>query len=135
VGKNSQITGNVGLYFVCYHLSRLGWNAMPTSRNSKGIDILAVSADCTRKISLQVKTLSKRVPVPLGKTVKGLLGDFWIIVNNVASEPGIFIMKPEEVRAAVHEGVNDEGKKSYWLQPGSYDKVEFRDKWERIGEP
>ena len=34
-----QITGNIGLYYTCYQLSRLGWNVMPTSRNARGIDI------------------------------------------------------------------------------------------------
>jgi len=36
--KDNQVTGNVGLYYVCYRLSRMGWNAMPTARNARGID-------------------------------------------------------------------------------------------------
>jgi len=40
-----QITGNIGLYYTCYRLSRLGWNVMPTSRNARGIDIIAYSTD------------------------------------------------------------------------------------------
>lgn len=39
--KNRQITGNVGLFHICYTLSRRGWNVLPTSRNAKGIDILS----------------------------------------------------------------------------------------------
>lgn len=35
----SQITGNIGLFYACYELSRKGWNVMPTSRNARGIDI------------------------------------------------------------------------------------------------
>jgi len=132
--KNSQVTGNVGLYFVCYHLSLLGWNAMPTSRNAKGIDIIAYNGDCTRTISFQVKTLSKRAPVPLGTTIDKLLGDFWVIVNNVENTPGIFVMKPKEIRERAHRG-EKAGKVSYWLQPKSYELDEFRDKWDRIGKP
>jgi len=132
--KNSQVTGNVGLYFVGYHLSRLGWNAMPTSRNAKGIDILACNADYTRTISLQVKTLSKRNPVPLGTSIDKLLGDFWVIVNNVENTPEIFIMTPKEVRSRAHKGEKD-GKVSSWLQPKSYESNEFRGKSDRIGKP
>lgn len=132
--KNSQVTGNVGLYFVCYHLSLLGWNAMPTSRNAKGIDILAYNGDCTRTISLQVKTLSKRAPVPLGMSIDKLLGDYWVIVNNVENTPGIFIMKPMEIHDRAHRGEKD-GKVSFWLQPKSYELDDFRDKWDRIGTP
>ena len=37
--KDRQITGNVGLYFICYKLSRWGWNVLPTSRNARGIEL------------------------------------------------------------------------------------------------
>ena len=43
--KDNQITGNVGLYYVCYRLSIMGWNAMPTARNARGIDIIAYNKD------------------------------------------------------------------------------------------
>ena len=32
---DAQVVGNVGLYYVCYKLSRLGWNVMPTARNAR----------------------------------------------------------------------------------------------------
>ena len=32
---NQQTVGNIGLYYVCYRLSRLGWNVMPTTRTQK----------------------------------------------------------------------------------------------------
>lgn len=35
-----QVVGNVGLYYVCYELSKRGWNVLPTSRNAKGVDII-----------------------------------------------------------------------------------------------
>jgi len=124
--KSSQVIGNVGLYYTCYHLSRLGWNAMPTSRNAKRIDILAYNADCTRTISIQVKTLSKRAPVPLGKSVTKLLGDFWVIINNVETNPCVFILKPREIQKRAHCGEKDE-RVPYWLQPKSYELDKFRD--------
>jgi len=39
----TQIVGNIGMYYACYQLSKLGWNVMPTARNAKGIDIIAYS--------------------------------------------------------------------------------------------
>jgi hypothetical protein len=33
--RNNLITGNTGMYFVAYQLSRRGWNVMPTSRNAR----------------------------------------------------------------------------------------------------
>ena len=69
-----QITGNVGLYYYCYKLSLLGWNVMPTSRNARGIDIIAYSADASRFVGIPVKALSKRNPVPLGPSLDKVMG-------------------------------------------------------------
>lgn len=127
-----QITGNVGLYYCCYHLSLLGWNVMPTARNARGVDIIAYSRDASRFVGIQVKALSKRNPVPLGKTLEKCMGDFWIIINKVASSPSAYVMLPSEVQASAHRGEKD-GRISYWLQPASYDRPEFHEAWERIG--
>ena len=78
--------GNVGLYYVCYRLSRLGWNVMPTARNARGVDILIYSQDATRTSSIQVKALSQRNPVPLGPRRERLFGDFFVVCRSVASE-------------------------------------------------
>ncbi len=105
---------------------------MPTARNARGIDVVAYNKDGTRFIGVQVKALSKRNPVPIGGSLEKVMGDFWIVVNNVAKEPGAFILLPEEVRALAHRGDKD-GRVSYWLQPNAYDRPEFRDAWQRIG--
>jgi hypothetical protein len=129
-----QITGNVGLFYCCYRLSLLGWNVMPTARNARGVDIIAYSRDATRLISVQVKALSKRNPVPLGTDLDKVMGNFWVIVNKVASpSPTAFVLKPLEVRGLAHKGEKD-GRISYWLQPSDYDQDAFREQWERIGQ-
>src|SRR5207245_8832119 len=77
----SQTVGNIGLYYVCYRLSRLGWNAMPTARNARGIDVLAYSQDGSRTVTVQVKALSKRNPVPIGAKTDALIADSVLIVR------------------------------------------------------
>jgi len=129
---DGQIVGNAGLYFTCYQLSLLGWNVMPTARNARGIDVVAYSGDGERYIGVQVKALSKRAPVPLGKTLDKVMGDFWVIVNKVSIDPTAFILTPDEVRQLAHRG-EKEGRVSFWLQPNAYDADEFRGAWSRIG--
>jgi hypothetical protein len=131
--KDHQVTGNVGLYWVCYHLSKLGWNAMPTARNARGVDIIAYNRGCSLKLAIQVKTLSKKSPVPLGTSLNGV-GDFWIIVNEVATSPCAYILLPVEVRDLAHRGEKD-GRVSYWLQPSSYCVPKYREAWQRLGDP
>ena len=128
-----QLTGNVGLYYCCYRLSLLGWNVMPTARNARGVDIIAYSRDASRFVGVQVKALSKRNPVPLGTSLDKIMGDFWVIVNKVATPtPSAFVLLPLEVRERAHRGEKN-GRVSYWLQPGDYEQDPFREAWERIG--
>jgi hypothetical protein len=129
-----QITGNIGLYYTCYHLSMLGWNVMPTARNARGVDIVAYDRSATHFIGVQVKSLSKRNPVPIGKSLDKIMGDYWVIVNKVATpSPSAFVLLPSEIRELAHRG-EKEGRVSFWLQPTSYDQDGFREAWHRIGD-
>jgi hypothetical protein len=130
-GKN--LIGNVGLYFVAYRLSLLGWNVMPTAHDVGGIDLIAHDVKGDRKLSIQVKSLSKRDLVPLGNSLDEVKGDWWIIVTKVTTnEPQCFIAKPNEVRDLAHRGEID-GRASFLLHPRQYDTTEFREAWTRIG--
>jgi hypothetical protein len=129
----NQVVGNVGMFYVCYRLSRLGWNCMPTARNARGIDVLIYNQDNSRKLSIQIKTLSKLAPVPLGKHLRHLFADFVIVCSKAASEaPECFVLLPSEVCDLAHRG-EKEGRVSYWLQPKSYATDAFREAWSRIG--
>lgn len=127
-----QITGNAGLYYCCYKLSLLEWNVMPTARNARGVDIVAYSRDASRFIAVQVKALSKRAPVPLGTDLDRCMGDYWVIVNKIASAPTAFVLLPSEVKERARRG-EKQGRVSYWLQPTDYDQGCFREAWDRIG--
>ena len=131
-----QLTGNAGLYHVAREMSRRGWHVMPTVRNAKGADLYAASSDETRVLPIQSKALSKRHPVPLGGSLDNLCSQWWIITINANSDlPTCFVLTLDEVKASAHRGENASGKVSYWLQPPSYDQLEYRDAWHRLGEP
>lgn len=128
-----QLTGNAGLYYCCYHLTLLHWNVMPTARNARGVDIVAYNKDASRFISVQVKALNDRDSVRLGSSLDKVMGDFWVIVNKVAtSSPSVFILLPSEVRERARRSENEKGA-YHWLQPNDYEQESFREAWERIG--
>lgn len=129
---STQVTRNIGLYYVCYRLSRMGWNVKPTARNARGIDIIAYNQKGAMCVGIKVKTLSKCNPVPLGKTLDRVMGDYWVIVNDVEKEPNAFILLPDEVKSSAQRR-EKEGRVSYWLQPVSYDTEQFKEAWHRIG--
>jgi hypothetical protein len=105
---------------------------MPTARNARGVDIIAYSRDASRFVGVQVKALSKRFPVPLVTSLGKVMGDFWVVVNKVASEPSAFVLLPSEVKSLAHRG-EKEGRVSFWLQPSDYEQPQFREAWGRIG--
>lgn len=128
-----HITGNIGLYYCCYRLSLLGWNVMPTARNARGVDIIAYSSDATRFVAIQVKSLTKKSAVPVGTSLDKPIGDFWVILNKVASgSPSAFVLTPAEVKDRAHQADKD-GHLSFWLEPSSYEQPQFAGAWERIG--
>lgn len=53
----SVLAGVAGEYFVAAELSRRGWIASITLRNTRGIDVLATNADASRSVTIQCKTL------------------------------------------------------------------------------
>ena len=118
---------------VCYELSLFVWNVIPTSHNARGIDIIIFIQNASRKLSIQVKTLSKRNPVPLGISLDNFVSDYVVIcVRNNPNEPVCYVMTPSEVKKLAHRGEKN-GKVSYWLQPQAYEKDEYTGNWSRIG--
>jgi len=130
-GRN-QLVGNAGLYYVCYELSRRGWNAMPTSRNARGVDVVIYDQKGTKSHTIQVKALSKRNPARFGSTLDSLIAGYVFIVNNVLNEPNLYIVDTPTAKSLIHEGLKD-GRKSYWFQLNDYE--EFKDNWNVIGTP
>jgi hypothetical protein len=130
--RDNQVVGNIGLYYICYELSKRGWNVLPTSRNAKGVDVVIYNQDASCKHTIQVKALSKKNPVPFGSKLNNLIAEYLIVCRNVFDEkPDVFIANIDDIKNTIHEGIN-EGRKSYWLQTKDYEK--FKDNWNIIGE-
>lgn len=128
--KETQITGNTGMYYACYKLSELGYNVMPTARNAKGVDIVAYTPDAKKYLGFQVKTVSKRWGVPLGKNgVTNSMADYWIVVVlEGQGGPDCYILKPGEVR----NGVFVDSKGNSWLEAKKFATLEYLEWWDRI---
>jgi hypothetical protein len=109
---------------------------MPTVRNARGSDLYAASDDESEVLRIQSKALSKKSPVPLGKSLDPLRSDWWIItINANTSTPICFVMTLGEVKEGAHRGVNKAGEVTYWLQPKSFMLQKYQEAWERLGSP
>lgn len=135
-----QIVGNVGMYYACYRLSLLGWNVMPTARNAKGIDIVAYPRDTTNFVGIQVKSLSGKPGVPPIKNLDGVVGDCWVIVNEIGKaqkptkfQPNCYILRTAKVKELLQQnGPNHQGQ--YWLAASAYQAKEFHENWKLLDE-
>lgn len=68
----TAIVGVVGVHYVAAELSRRGVIALPTVRNTRGFDLVAVTQDGRKFATIQVKTSLKRIRFwPTGKVPKG----------------------------------------------------------------
>lgn len=125
-----QITGNSGLSYAAWQLSRRGWHVMPTIRNARGSDLIVTNDGETVFFGVQSKALSKRQAVPLGKSINDLRSEWWVITIHANSDqPACFILRNAEVRGLASQ---DRNGGAYWLEPSAYDRDEFREAWDRL---
>jgi hypothetical protein len=91
-----------GEYFVAAELSRRGYVASLTLRNTRGIDILASNRDATKSVGIQVKTCRETGPHwMLNKKAEADLAEnlFYVFVRLPQSALPIFYVVPREVVA------------------------------------
>ncbi|MGR3984504.1 MAG: hypothetical protein OD817_04510 [Gammaproteobacteria bacterium] len=85
----TQIIGNIGLFHVCCELSKRGLNVVPTSRNTRAVDVIIGNAEFSRHATMQVKTSTIDMGHPIVKFEKGMecalqkvrTADLWIFVR------------------------------------------------------
>jgi len=111
---NNQQVGNVGLYYSCLLLTQHGWLAFPTVRNAKGADIYAIHPESPEKaIPIQVKTISKETPVPMGNWKNRTEKYLFVVVG--IENPKLYFTQTRDILDKVIERNVKNGKTSYWL--------------------
>jgi hypothetical protein len=125
-----RLVRNAGVFYVCHRLSQLGWNARPTTRYSRGPNVVIASEDENRSWRLKVRSLSKRDPVPLGKD-PNIDADWVVVCTRVREDtPTSYVMTPDEVSKLA---TRDKRGPNYWLEQRQYATEAFAERWDRIG--
>jgi hypothetical protein len=141
--SESALAGVSGVHFVVGELSRRGWVALPTIRNTRGIDILAIKENVS--VQLQVKTSSKWRVWLLTKNAETLEEKhlFYVFVNLNGYEPPEYFVIPskivaEHVTRTYKEFLQEGGSKN---SPRRFPNLayakdflleEFKGKWELL---
>jgi hypothetical protein len=105
----STLVGVAGEYLVAGELTLRGYIASITLRNSRGIDIIASSADGSHSLSVQVKTSSSGKPNwILNKKAETFYADnhFYIFValTQIGTRPAFHIVPSQIVASRVSNG-------------------------------
>jgi len=105
----SGLVGVAGEYFVAAELSRRGYIASLTQRNSEGVDILCTTAKAKRALGIQVKTSSYSKPgwIMNEKAERfNAKNPFYVFVNLKKSGeiPDFFIIPSKIVSDSVRTG-------------------------------
>lgn len=107
----NNITGVSGEYFVAGELSRRGWIATLTLKNTPNIDILATTPDGSRTINVQVKSRSmgNKQGWIMNKSIESELNgsNFYIVfvdLKELNEKPDYYIVPRKEFSKWVAEG-------------------------------
>jgi hypothetical protein len=83
----NALVGISGVHYVAFELSRRGLIALPTTRNTSGYDIVALSSDGRRHANIQVKTAQRRPgfwPMPRSEKIRRGPHDFYVLIRGLA---------------------------------------------------
>jgi len=94
-----NITGVSGEYFAAAELSRRGWIAVLTLKNTPNIDLIATTTDGKRTVNIQVKTrsIANRQGWILNKGIETIVpgNNFYIVfvdLQGIDSKPDYYII-------------------------------------------
>jgi hypothetical protein len=96
------LAGVAGEYFIAAELSRRGWIASISLRNTRGIDILVTNQDASRSITIQCKTTQKKEKSwMLNEKCEKFFSDdhFYIFVNlgETSNRPSYHVVRSKVV--------------------------------------
>lgn len=143
----SILVGVAGEYFVSAELSRRGYVASITLRNTRGIDILATNEDASRSVGIQVKANrgSKKAWI-LNEKAEDYYSDtlFYVFINlnGPSQHPGYHIVPSKVVASYVKKShkewlatPNRAGKshKDNPMRQFKDEKNEYLDRWDLLG--
>lgn len=106
------LTGVAGEYFVAAELSRQGYVASVTLRNTRGMDIIAANSDASRSVGISVKTnKTNRKDWMVNEKAESFHSEnlFYVFVNlkGVGENPEFHVVPSEVVAKAVYESHRD----------------------------
>ncbi len=108
-----EFKGNLGVFLVCAELSKRNLIAMPTSRNTKGYDVIALNPDTNISIGIQVKCSDKgEFPILTShwsnykeKIKEKIISPYIFVDISNLEKPNYYILTKEEMKNLMIERI------------------------------
>ena len=118
MSTTSLLAGVAGEYFVAAELSRRGFIASITLRNTRGIDIVVTNKDATKTVTIQCKTSRKKKRQwILGEKSEAFFAEnhFFVMVylGDESERPSYYVVPSKTVAATIKKSHSD------WLKAPS----------------
>jgi len=137
-GISNDLIGIAGVHYVVSKLSMRGLVAMPTMRNTGGIDILVSSKDGKILASIQVKSSAKKVkfwPTPKQDKIMDGKNCYYVFLRYVEGKEDFeaFMVTGHEVKKQVSENAEyykRKGRKDFpYFEMEKGDEAIYRKDW------
>ena len=140
--RDTSLIGAAGVHFVVSELSLRGLIALPTIRNTAGVDVIVSNNRGSWRANLQVKTSRSKVTFwPVGKKYAEWISErnYYVFLRYDAKKNGfdVFIETSQQVADCVRLSQEDEMRKGIkpWAPcfnpKGELDSL--REKWAKFG--
>jgi hypothetical protein len=143
---NKALVGVAGEYYVAAELSKRGYLASITLRNSENIDIICSNQKGTKSMSIQVKTSSSKVPKwILTKKSEDRYSDklfyVFVLLKDLGAMPEYYIVPSKEVANYIRNShkewlkgtkKNGECRKDSSMRIYEDKEMEYKNRWDLL---
>jgi len=140
--RDTALIGAAGVHHVVSALSLRGLIALPTIRNTAGVDVVVTNKEGTWQANLQVKASRARVGFwPIGKRYNDWIGpnNYYVFLRYDSKAGGfeVFLEYSQKVAQEVNLGLEQEKEKRLkewapcFYPKGQYDRLKTQ--WEMFG--
>src|SRR5258706_3398486 len=141
------LTGVAGEYFVAAELSRRGYVASVTLRNTRGMDVIATNADASRSVGISVKTnKTNKKDWMVNEQAESFQSEtlFYVFVNlkGVGENPSYHVVPSKVVATSVYEShrawlsgrkKSGDARKDSSMRRFTDPECKYEDRWDLLG--
>ena len=126
--RTNQMTGSMGLHYVCYRLAERCWNVSVSKMSNRDRNEGSCKRRDGKSITFQTQSQSGKGNIRLAAGVSTITKQFLIAVVNLDFDvPEVYIFTADEAKDKMVEY-----KSQGFIHVKIYDTEEFRNRWDKL---